>query len=117
MSIAGPNSARIMALHSMCHPGRPAPQGDSQVGSPGLAAFHSAKSPGLLFRESTATRSPALPAPQQTNAAQAAGYCSIHNGLGAFSKQFQKNVFCERKMRLYIIFAPILLSLLLLNVL
>ena len=30
----------------MCQPGRPGPQGDPQVGSPGLAAFHNAKSSG-----------------------------------------------------------------------
>ena len=30
----------------MCQPGRPGPQGDGQLGSPGLAAFHSAKSSG-----------------------------------------------------------------------
>ena len=30
----------------MCQPGRPGPHGDGQLGSPGLAAFHSAKSSG-----------------------------------------------------------------------
>ncbi len=30
----------------MCQPGRPAPHGDSQLGSPGLVAFHSTKSSG-----------------------------------------------------------------------
>ena len=34
----------------MCQPGRPLPHGLSQKGSPGFAAFHSAKSSGL-FRE------------------------------------------------------------------
>ena len=33
----------------MCQPGRPRPHGDSQSGSPGFAAFHSAKSTGLRF--------------------------------------------------------------------
>ena len=33
-----------MAEHSICHPGRPGPQGLSQDGSSGLAAFHSTKS-------------------------------------------------------------------------
>ena len=37
----------LMAEHSMCQPGRPGPQGLSQYGSPGLAPFHRAKSPGL----------------------------------------------------------------------
>ncbi len=36
----------LMAEHSMCHPGRPGPQGLSHDGSPGLDRFHSAKSPG-----------------------------------------------------------------------
>ncbi len=100
-SITGPITSRIMELHSMCQPGRPGPQGESQDGSPGwgggvrggsmygpsaavcltcnddghidyklqvhdssgpapgLAAFQSAKSAGLLLRPSTATRSPA----------------------------------------------------------
>ncbi len=60
MSMIGPMRDRIMALHSMCHPGRPWPQGDSQVGSPGLAAFQRAKSDGLRLRLSNATLSPAL---------------------------------------------------------
>ncbi len=33
----------------MCQPGRPGPHGDGQDGSPGLAAFHSAKSSGSRF--------------------------------------------------------------------
>ena len=33
----------------MCQPGRPAPHGDGHDGSPGLAAFHSAKSSGARF--------------------------------------------------------------------
>ena len=33
-----------MTEHSMCHPGRPGPQGDGHEGSPGLDAFQSAKS-------------------------------------------------------------------------
>ena len=43
----------------MCHPGRPGPQGEPQVGSPGLADFQRAKSEGLRFLLSRATRSPA----------------------------------------------------------
>ena len=35
-----------MALHSMCQPGRPGPHGESQAGSPGLAACQSTKSIG-----------------------------------------------------------------------
>ncbi len=58
--MTGPISRRIMALHSMCQPGRPGPQGESQVGSPGLADFQRAKSEGLRLRLSRATRSPAL---------------------------------------------------------
>ncbi len=48
-----------MAEHSMCHPGRPGPQGESHAGSPGFAAFQSAKSIGLRFASSTSTRAPA----------------------------------------------------------
>ena len=48
-----------MAEHSMCHPGRPGPQGLGQVGSPGFDAFHSAKSSGSRLRSSTSTRAPA----------------------------------------------------------
>ena len=33
-----------MAEHSICQPGRPGPQGLSQYGSSGLAAFHRTKS-------------------------------------------------------------------------
>ena len=38
-----------IAEHSICQPGRPSPQGDSQKGSPGFLAFHRAKSWLLLF--------------------------------------------------------------------
>ncbi len=43
----------------MCQPGRPSPQGLGHLGSPGFAAFHSAKSMGLLFFSLTSTRAPA----------------------------------------------------------
>ncbi len=42
----------------MCQPGRPAPQGESHAGSPGLAAFHSTKSRGSSLSSSTSTRAP-----------------------------------------------------------
>ena len=35
-----------MTTHSVCQPGRPSPHGDGQLGSSGLATFHSAKSAG-----------------------------------------------------------------------
>ena len=46
MSKDGPRYLVDMAEHSRCQPGRPGPQGVSQYGSPGLTAFHSAKSRG-----------------------------------------------------------------------
>ncbi len=48
-----------MTTHSVCHPGRPAPHGDSHDGSPGLAFFHSTKSSGERFSSSASTRAPA----------------------------------------------------------
>ena len=48
-----------MAEHSMCQPGRPMPQGDSQAGSPGFCAFHSTKSAGFSLSVSTSRRSEA----------------------------------------------------------
>ncbi len=48
-----------MTVHSMCHPGRPAAQGESHAGSPGLAVFHRAKSNGwCLPAPPTISRSP-----------------------------------------------------------
>ena len=38
-----------IAVHSMCQPGRPLPHGLSHDGSPGLALFQRAKSPGFFF--------------------------------------------------------------------
>ena len=35
-----PSRSSDMTTHSVCHPGRPAPQGASQEGSPSLAFFH-----------------------------------------------------------------------------
>ena len=53
MSKGSPRYLRLMAEHSMCQPGRPMPQGLSQAGSPGLAAFfHRAKSSGSRLRSS-----------------------------------------------------------------
>ena len=61
MSMRGPMRVRTMALHSMCQPGRPRPQGLSHDGSPSLPAFHSTKSEGERLRLSTPTRCPAPP--------------------------------------------------------
>ena len=47
----------------MCQPGRPAPHGDSQAGSPGLAIFHSTKSSGSRLPKSISTRAPARKSP------------------------------------------------------
>ncbi len=38
-----------MAEHSMCHPGRPDPNPESQAGSPGLLAFQRTKSRASSF--------------------------------------------------------------------
>ncbi len=57
-----------MAEHSICHPGRPLPHGDSQNGSPALDFFHSAKS--LALRFSPESR-PALSAPSPSSASAA----------------------------------------------
>ncbi len=58
MSNVSPRCFIDIAEHSMCHPGRPGPQGLSHAGSPGFEAFHSAKSSGSAFRSSTSTRAP-----------------------------------------------------------
>ena len=39
-----PKMAEAMTEHSMCHPGRPLPHGESHAGSPGFDAFQRAKS-------------------------------------------------------------------------
>ncbi len=48
-----------MTTHSVCHPGRPGPQGEGQEGSPALAFFHRAKSRGERFSSTASTRAPA----------------------------------------------------------
>ena len=49
----------LIAEHSMCQPGRPGPIAVSQLGSPGLGPFHSAKSrTSSLAYSSASTRSP-----------------------------------------------------------
>ena len=55
-----PSRSRAMTTHSVCQPGRPGPHGESQLGSPGLAAFQRAKSIGerLPASSSTSTRAP-----------------------------------------------------------
>ena len=62
MSKLSPSISQPMAEHSMCQPGRPAPQGLAHLtssGSLGLALFHSTKSSGSCLPSCTATRSPA----------------------------------------------------------
>jgi len=49
MSNLSPQTAELIAEHSMCHPGRPCPHGLSQYGSPLLEAFQRAKSDGERF--------------------------------------------------------------------
>ena len=49
----------LIAEHSMCHPGRPGPQGLSQDGSPGFDDFQRAKSPGCFLSEVGSIRAPA----------------------------------------------------------
>lgn len=44
ISKEGPKISDAIAEHSMCQPGLPRPQGESQAGSPGLLFFQSAKS-------------------------------------------------------------------------
>ncbi|KAH3668693.1 hypothetical protein OGAPHI_002447 [Ogataea philodendri] len=44
ISIWDPTKSEAITEHSMCHPGRPCPQGDGHDGSPALEAFHKAKS-------------------------------------------------------------------------
>ena len=46
MSMGRPRDCSIMAVHSMCQPGRPGPKGLSHTGSPGLEGFHRTKSAG-----------------------------------------------------------------------
>ena len=54
-----PSISSAIAEHSMCHPGRPRPHGASHaVSSPGLCAFHSAKSAGSRLRSAPSTPSP-----------------------------------------------------------
>ena len=76
MSNVSPRYAMLMAEHSMCQPGRPLPHGLFQAGSPGLAAFHRAKSAGCC----------ALPArsrvPASDSSTRAAGELAVVLGLG-----------------------------------
>jgi hypothetical protein len=59
ISKSRPSKLSAIAEHSMCQPGRPAPQGASQaVSSAGFSAFHRAKSSGSRLREEPSTSSP-----------------------------------------------------------
>ena len=53
-----PSRSSDITTHSVCHPGRPGPQGEGHDGSPGLAFFHSTKSRGERLLTSTSTRAP-----------------------------------------------------------
>ncbi len=59
MSKSSPRICSAIAEHSMCQPGLPRPQGESQeVSSPSLCAFQSAKSCGDSLSASSASSSP-----------------------------------------------------------
>ena len=59
ISKSGPSSFSAIAEHSMCQPGRPGPQGESQlVSSPSLVAFQSAKSSTSSLRLCVPASSP-----------------------------------------------------------
>src|SRR5690554_746823 len=58
MSKLSPKQQVDITEHSMCQPGRPAPHGDCQLGSPGLAAFQRTKSKGSSLASSTSMRAP-----------------------------------------------------------
>src|SRR5438093_311322 len=58
-SYCDPKCRIVIAVSSMCHPGRPLPHGLSPPGSPGFWALQSTKSPGGLFRSSMAIPAPA----------------------------------------------------------
>ncbi len=60
MSKPSPSRSSDITTHSVCQPGRPGPQGESHVGSPGLAFFQRTKSTGLRFSSSASTRAPGL---------------------------------------------------------
>ena len=65
-----PRMSSDIAEHSMCQPGRPLPHGESHAGSPGLAAFQSAKSIGLrLARRPRPARPPTRAARRACGAA------------------------------------------------
>ncbi len=57
--MVSPRWAAAIAEHSMCQPGRPMPQGESQPGRSGVEGFHSTKSPGSRLYGATSTRAPA----------------------------------------------------------
>ena len=44
ISTVVPSTSRIIAEHSICHPGRPRPHGDSHPGCASALGFHSTKS-------------------------------------------------------------------------
>lgn len=60
MQLAGSTGRGHKVVGLACAPGRPAPQGDSQLGSPGLPAFQSAKSLALRFSSVSKLASPSL---------------------------------------------------------
>jgi hypothetical protein len=57
MSIVLPRCFNAMAEHSICHPGRPFPQGLSHIGKSD-ENFHNAKSKGSFLRGSTSILTP-----------------------------------------------------------
>src|SRR3546814_6472909 len=59
MSLVSPRGFSIRAEHSICQPGRPRPQGDSQPGRSSGDGFQSTKSAGSRLNGAISTRAPA----------------------------------------------------------
>ena len=84
MSTVSPSTSEHIALHSMCQPGRPSPQGDAQAGSPGLDFFQSTKSFSARFSEASAASAPS-PSIASSTFSSAALFSLAYLWLGAFS--------------------------------
>lgn len=72
MSTAPPRMSEHIALHSMCHPGRPSPHGLCHLGSPSLLFFHRTKSDALFFSEESAA---SAPSPSMAASTSSRGFC------------------------------------------
>src|SRR3546814_1882351 len=97
MSIVSPRCFSIIAEHSMCQPGRPRPQGESQPGRSSDDGFHKTKSAGSRLNGATSTRAPACIARSEEHTSELQSLMRISYAVFCLKNKNTSKVFTHSK--------------------